>query len=64
MTFDMNDFRAGHPWVALFAGQSSPWRSELDEFARDARISTALSALERDAETRLSAVLPELTVIG
>ncbi len=66
-----NDFRnssissGGHSLRILqFAGQSSPWHRELNELTRDSQISETLAELDTNAEAKLAAVLPELTVIG
>lgn len=64
MTSVTDDFKSGAPWVLQFAGQASPWRRELDEFARDSRLAAVLDELENAAEARIAPVLPELTVIG
>ncbi|MFT0846615.1 fatty acid synthase subunit beta domain-containing protein [Actinomycetaceae bacterium L2_0104] len=64
MTSVTQAISSGTPWILQFAGQSSPWRRELDELTRDSQISETLAQIDAKAEAQLSAVLPELTVIG
>ena len=55
---------SGAPWILQFAGQSSPWRRELNELTRDSQISETLGGLDDKAESLLAAVMPDLIVIG
>ncbi|WP_240611421.1 hypothetical protein [Actinobaculum sp. 313] len=60
----IDELRSSSPWVLQFAGQSSPWRRELNELLEDPRVLASLTALDVQAEELLAPVLPELTVIG
>ena len=52
-------------WIAQFAGQSTPWRTELAELASDPAIAAKLGAIRDAAEKILAPVAPELlTVTG
>lgn len=64
MTSVTQAISSGAPWILQFAGQSSPWRRELDELTRDSKISETLAGLDDKAEALLAAVMPDLTVIG
>ena len=64
MTSVTQAISSGAPWILQFAGQSSPWRRELDELTRDSQISETLAGLDDKAESLLAAVMPDLTVIG
>ncbi len=64
MTSVTQAISSGTPWILQFAGQSSPWHRELNELTRDSQISETLAELDTNAEAKLAAVLPELTVIG
>ncbi|MGO1591025.1 fatty acid synthase subunit beta domain-containing protein [Ancrocorticia sp.] len=58
------EINSGTPWILQFAGQSSPWRRELDELASEGQIATELSTIDSAAEALLAPVLPELTLIS
>ncbi len=64
MTSVTQAISSGAPWILQFAGQSSPWRRELDELTHDSKISETLAGLDDKAESLLAAVMPDLTVIG
>ena len=60
----IDELRSSSPWILQFAGQSCPWRRELDELLEDPRVAASLQELDAAAEELLAPVLPELTVIG
>ena len=64
MTSVTQAISSGTPWILQFAGQSSPWRRELNELIRESNVAETLAAFDTKAEAQLAAVLPELTVIA